>query len=253
MKNIDVGFVNYKTPKLTKICLKYLKENVLNQVNKIFVVDNNSQDKSLELLKKTKFINLIERKTIDSNSYQAHGRALDLIAKTSTADYLLIIHSDTFIYSNKLISKMLKEIKRNKNTFVVGCLQQTKKSLLRRFTRLIKKFFRKYTRLILNFFGGNYRVSNFKEVHIKSFCALYNLKLIKQHNLSFYNDSVETPSYYIQDYLQSKKFKRVIWSDKKMFSFLDHVEEGTRAENGKVFKRPKRLLRYKNLTQISST
>ena len=50
MKNIDVGFVNYKTPKLTKICLKYLKENVLNQVNKIFVVDNNSQDKSLEPL-----------------------------------------------------------------------------------------------------------------------------------------------------------------------------------------------------------
>ena len=38
MKNIDVGFVNYKTPKLTKVCLKYLKENVLNQVNNIFVV-----------------------------------------------------------------------------------------------------------------------------------------------------------------------------------------------------------------------
>ena len=27
MKNIDVGFVNYKTHKLTKVCLKYLKEN----------------------------------------------------------------------------------------------------------------------------------------------------------------------------------------------------------------------------------
>ncbi|MFZ9820387.1 MAG: glycosyltransferase family 2 protein, partial [Methylophilaceae bacterium] len=62
MKNIDVGFVNFKTPKLTKICLKFLKKNVLDEVNKIFVVDNNSNDKSLQLLKKTKFIDLIERK-----------------------------------------------------------------------------------------------------------------------------------------------------------------------------------------------
>ena len=51
----------------------------------------------------------------------------------------------------------------------------------------------------------------------------------------------------MQDYLEEKKFKRVVWSDKKMFSFLDHVEEGTRAEGGKVFKRPKRFLRYQSL------
>ena len=247
MKNIDVGFVNFKTPKLTKICLKFLKKNVLSKVNKIFVVDNNSNDKSLQLLKKTKFIDLIERKEIDDNSYQAHGRALDAIAKASKADYLLIIHSDTFIFSSELVSKMLKDMKKNEKNFVVGCLQQTKKSLLRKFSRLIKKFFRKYTRLILNYFGTNYRISNFKEVHIKSFCALYNLKLIKKYNLSFYNNLKEIFLYYIQDYLEEKKFKRVVWSDKKMFSFLDHVKEGTRAERGKFFKRPKRFLRNQSL------
>ena len=252
MKNIDVGFVNFKTPKLTKICLKFLKKNVLDEVNKIFVVDNNSNDKSLQLLKKTKFIDLIERKEIDDNSYQAHGRALDAIVKASSADYLLIIHSDTFIFSNELISTMLKDMQKNKKNFVVGCLQQTKKSLLRKLSKLIKKFFRKYTRLILNFFGTNYRISNFKEVHIKSFCALYNLKLIKKYNLSFYNNIKETPSYHMQDYLEEKKFKRVVWSDKKMFSFLDHVEEGTRAEGGKVFKRPKRFLRYQSLINSAS-
>ena len=165
-----------------------------------------------------------------------------MIVKASKADYLLIIHSDTFIFSSVLVSKMLKDMKKNEKNFVVGCLQQ-KKSLLRKFSRLIKRFFRKYTRLILNFFSTNYRISNFKEVHIKSFCALYNLKLIKKYNLSFYNNLKETPSYHIQDYLEEKKFKRVVWSDKKMFSFLDHVKEGTRAEGGKVFKRPKRFLR----------
>jgi len=37
-----------------------------------------------------------------------------------------------------------------------------------------------------------------------------------------------------------------------MFSFLDHVEEGTRAEGGKVFKRPKRFLRYQSLINSAS-
>ena len=49
---------------------------------------------------------------LKNNSYQARGRAIVAIVKASKADYLLIIHSDTFIFSSELVSKMLEDMKK---------------------------------------------------------------------------------------------------------------------------------------------
>ena len=53
---------NYKTLKLTKVCLRLIKKNTdLKKVN-VIVIDNNSKDDSTKYLKSLKWIELIERK-----------------------------------------------------------------------------------------------------------------------------------------------------------------------------------------------
>jgi glycosyltransferase involved in cell wall biosynthesis len=243
--SLSIALVNYKTPEVTKICLELLQKAI--DVNKItvWVVDNDSKDESLAYLKSLNWINLIERKPVlNEHGFMAHGRALDLILEQVSTDYLLLMHTDTLIYDASIIKNMLEQLSKNKKAAAIGCLEQVYRTpiatIWRLATRAVKYYFRKFKLA----FGLRTREPRlFYEIYLKSFCTLWNVNIVKKHEMHF--AMVERiPGYEMQDHLRKLGYEFLSISPQQMFQYLDHIEAGTVSHVKGLAKNHKRVKNY---------
>ena len=226
--SLTIAMVNYKTLYATTRCLSLINQLVDTSVVNIVVVDNNSADESLKFLKTLNWITLIERKPeCLEQGFIAHGLGLDLAAACHDNDYLLIMHTDTFIYDLFILKQMLEKISKI-NVAAVGCLEQVNRSRLSmswKFLVRVAKYYARKSRLKLGLKTRPPR--HYTETHIKSFFALWNLRLIKEHKLHFSTDG-QNPSYNMQDILRSKDYTIEIMHPAHIFKYLDHLKAGTK-------------------------
>ena len=116
---LEVIIVSFNTAGLLNNCLKSLfdklkKEN-LQKNTKVTVVDNASIDNSLSIVKKNfPQVNIIANKT-NSGFASANNQAI----RKSSAEYILLLNSDTIVLENSL-SLLIKEISINKKVIAVG-------------------------------------------------------------------------------------------------------------------------------------
>ena len=75
---ITVIVPNYKTLDLTKLCLRSLRKYTDCSRIKVLVVDNDSNDESVEYLRTLDWITLVERKTTGESGPVMHAKALDM-------------------------------------------------------------------------------------------------------------------------------------------------------------------------------
>ncbi len=112
---------NYKTLKVTKLCLRLLRKYTDPKKISIIVIDNDSQDESLKYLKSLKYITLIERKKKQDDSPSlSHARALDLALEKVTTPYVLSMHTDTFVKHPGWLDVLLAEIEQESIIAGVG-------------------------------------------------------------------------------------------------------------------------------------
>jgi len=93
MIDLSITIVNYNTKDLLRQCIKSIYENTKNITFEIIVVDNASNDSSVEMLKK-EFPNV--RVIVNKENLfftRAHNQAL----RISNGRYLMILNSDTII------------------------------------------------------------------------------------------------------------------------------------------------------------
>jgi hypothetical protein len=233
LPRFSIALVNYKTFELTKISLELLKKHLSkrgidpDRVD-VWVVDNNSQDESLEYLRSLDWINLIERvPTEHEEGFVAHGKGLDLILHEIKSDYLFLMHTDTFIYDASVFDLMLNFCLMDQEIVTVGCLEQVNRGYVRSGWRIISRFFKYYLRGLKLFLGLNSRPPKpYLEIYLKSFFALWNVKVMKEKGYSFFMEN-RIPSYALQDKLKKDGYRIKVISPMKLFKFLDHVEAGT--------------------------
>ena len=229
----SIAMVNYKTLELTKIALELLKKHFdsgeldSNRID-VWVVDNHSQDASAEYLRDLHWINLIERVPEgEEEGFAAHGNGLDLIFKAINTDYLFLMHTDTFIYDPSVFDWMLSFCKADSKVAAVGCLEQLNRGYFRTAWRISSRFFKHYSRRIRLFVGMQARDPKpYVEQYIKSFCALWDVRLMKEKGYSFLMAN-RIPGYELQDQLKLAGYKIKTVSPMRLFKFLDHVEAGT--------------------------
>lgn len=233
LPSFSIALVNYKTLELTKICLELLKKHLdtgnINAKNvDVWVVDNGSNDESTDYLRGLDWIHLIEREpVIGEEGFAAHGRGLDLILAQIKSDYVFLLHTDTFIYDADVFGLMLRTCMSNQNIAAVGCLEQLNRGYLRTTWRIVSRFFKHYARRIKQSLGLKTKEPKpYREAYIKSFCALWNVKLMRRHQLTFLMGS-RIPGYEIQDFFKQNGYAISLISPMKLFKYLDHVEAGT--------------------------
>lgn len=243
--NFSIALVNYKTLEVTSICLDLIRQAVNVHEVPVWVVDNNSADASLDYLKTLDWIHLIERKAdAPEVGYMAHGRALDMVLERVTTDYLLLLHSDTLIYDAKIITLLINALQANSHVAAAGCLEQVNRpayaTVWRKLVRGIKYYVRR-AKVVAGLKTREPRL--FYEVYLKSFCTLWNINIIKQHELSFaIVDRI--PGYEMQDKLRELGYTFECMAPSEMFQYLDHIEAGTVSHVKGLGKNHKRVKNY---------
>ena len=252
--DLSIVLVNYKSLKMTSICLDFVRKAVDVSEVPVWVVDNGSNDESLVYLKSIDWIRFIERNPPSQESgFMAHGRALDLVLEQVNTKYLLLLHTDTFIFNPAIIGIMLDKIEANDRVAAVGCLEPVFRGrfhvALRHVTRGAKYYFR---RLKISLGMTSRRPKLHYEIYLKSFCSLWNVNTIKKHGMTF-SMADKIPSYEMQDQLSRLGYKLVKIPPRTMFKYLDHIDKGTASAKDGVRINFRKVERYQKMLDISES
>lgn len=116
--DVSIIVVNYNTNLLLKQCLKSIYQHTLDLYFEVIVVDNASNDGSIDMIK-NEFPDVI---LIESKVNLGFGKANNLGAKRASGNFLFLLNSDTILIENSI--KTLKEFferTNDPNVAVVGC------------------------------------------------------------------------------------------------------------------------------------
>lgn len=114
---ISVIIVNYNHKYFPRMAIEALENSKADFKFEIIVVDNNSQDESLDFLKQAhqdKRITLIQSKV-----NLGYGRGNNLGVKHANGKYILICNPDVFVKENSL-QKMVDYMEKNQNIGILG-------------------------------------------------------------------------------------------------------------------------------------
>lgn len=115
MLDLSIIIVNYRSGGLVKTCLRGIERSALRCSNEIIVVDNDSRDGSVELIKENfSGIRLIEA---DTNRGLAAGNNLGI--RASHGKYLLIINPDIALFPDE-IERMIDYLDHNPTMALIG-------------------------------------------------------------------------------------------------------------------------------------
>jgi len=141
MKDLSIIIVTYNSEDFIKNCLSSLFENVLDLDFEVIIVDNNSKDKTLDLIREN-FGSKV--KIIENQENVGFARGINQGIKIAEGEIILFLNPDTLIppYSIKRLVEFLKE---RKEAGIVGCRTEDKIGQLKPsfgyFPRLFREFF----------------------------------------------------------------------------------------------------------------
>ena len=113
---VSIIIVNYKTPHLCIDCIKSVFEKTEGLIFEIILVDNDSQDNSLQTIKEEFGDKVV---LVDAQQNLGFGKANNLGAKYAKGDYLFLLNSDT-ILRNNAIKYLYDFIKNDSTVGIVG-------------------------------------------------------------------------------------------------------------------------------------
>lgn len=236
---VTILIPSYKTPELTKLCLRLIRKHTRSGLAEVIVIDNESSDASVEYLRGLSWIKLIERKVIpDEGSISGHSRALDLGLEQVTTPYVLSIHTDTLMKRPDWLDFLLEHIEKRPTIAGVGSWKLESKPWWR---QALKTFERNlqlaYCRLTgkspaaIEGVGKNY-------YYLRSHCAMYRMDLIRQLNLSFSGkDMVAGKDMHKR--LVDAGYEMVFLPSDVLSKYLDHINHATTVLNPELSSRTK--------------
>lgn len=240
---VTILIPNYKTPDLTRLCLRLLRKHTNPALVKVIVIDNDSQDASLTYLRGLKGITLIERPVVpNEGSISAHSRALDLALAQVTTPYVLSIHTDTLVKHRDWLPFLLSEIEKRPSIAGVGSWKLENKPWWRRALKKIERFFQQlYYRLTGNEKHGLEGVGK-NYYYLRSHCALYRMDALRQLNLHF-SDGDLVAGKTMHKTLLEAGYEMIFLPSDVLIDYMDHINHATTVLNPTLSSREKSVNR----------
>ncbi|HEW78593.1 MAG TPA: glycosyltransferase [Phycisphaerales bacterium] len=249
--------VNYKTLDFTRLCLRSIRKFTKYPYETI-VVDNNSQDESLEYLKALRWIRLIERSSKeDPSGGYSHAAALDVGLEHCDTEFFISMHSDTFVcragWLSELIScfdgngnNVLRATSNERRATTITCVGSGKIELAPKWRTMLKKAtdFRTFKRKLLREPDpvGKFRYYN------RTICCVYRTDILRKEGLSFLTDRDKglTSGKKLYFELVDRCYKTVELSPTIMGRYIIHLAHATQAVNPQEFTLRKRTIKKYN-------
>lgn len=184
---ISILIPHYRTPELTKFCLRSLRKySDLSRIE-VIVIDNGSRDASTQYLRSLSWIRLVEREPEPGErGGQAHARALDLGLTQATAPLVLSIHTDTIITSPQWLDYLLAQIEADAEVAAVGSWKLEFKPWYKLLAKKIDPLWDSIRRPFRK--PGSRKSDSYR--YLRSHCALYRTEIVRKHRLSFGENEV---------------------------------------------------------------
>lgn len=232
---LSILIINYKTPDLTKLCLRLLRKHTDLSKVKIIVVDNDSADESLEYLRKLSWITLIERKKLPGElPANMHASALDLAFSRVDTPYVLSIHTDTLVLSDGWLEYLLGEIEKSPEIAGVGSWKLESVSPWKKLGKSLEKFFQ--TRVLYPLSGrkdgGMIAGEGKNYYYLRSHCALYRTDLVRKYTQGFFDN--DTAGKTLHKSLVEKGYKMVFLPTEDLMKYIRHLNHATMILNPEI-------------------
>jgi hypothetical protein len=226
-KLVTILVPNYKTLEITKICMRLIRKFTDLNVVDVIVIDNNSNDASLDYLKTLKWITLLERKATEAETPAAsHSNALDFALDKVKTPYVLSIHTDTFVKDKAWIQFLLAPFADNKNLAGVGSWKLESKSQW----RIWGVEFEQYCKYLLHRFF-NYKHYNKDRLdmnahYLRSHCAMYKTDVIRALKTRF-GDGGATAGKVMHSKMLAANYDMLFIESAKLGKYIDHLNHAT--------------------------
>lgn len=248
-----ICIVNYKTSELTKLCLRSIRK-FTKYPYEFIVVDNDSQDESLEYLKTLNWIRLIERRAEanEPGGGYAHATGLDLGMENCNTEFFVSMHSDTFVRKENWLRDLVNYFSNDGN---IACVGSGKIELVPKWRLLLKNAtdFRTFKRKILREPDpvGKYRYYN------RTICSLYRTDILRRERLKFLMDRDKglTGGKKLYFELVDRGYRTVELPASVMGQFIYHLAHATQVVNESEFNLRNRTKRKinKNIKKIMNS
>ena len=243
MKNPEVTILipNYKTPEITKLCLRLIhKHTKLNRV-RVLVIDNDSRDESTDYLRSLSWIDLIERQpAADDTPSLSHSRALDLALAQVKTPFVLSFHTDTFVRRDDWLDFLLERIKRDPNIAGVGSWKLEIKPFHKRIAKLLETQLQSAWYTLLNKDQSRLEGTVHHVKYLRSHCALYRTDLLHKYQLAFSADK-DTAGKVLHDHLVAQGHEMVFLASEVLSRYLVHLNHATMVLNPELGSRKKSI------------
>lgn len=238
---VTILIPNYKTPDLTKLCLRLLRKYTTPELAHIMVIDNNSQDESIAYLRRLKWIELIERTPPAGESPSAsHANALDLVLPKVTTPYVLSIHTDTLVKRNDWLPFLLSHIEHNAQMAGVGSWKLESKPWFKRIAKQCERLIQSYYYRLINKKDHLLEGQGENHYYLRSHCALYRMELLEKFNLSF-SDGDQVAGKSMHKKLVDAGYQMQFLPSEILGQYIDHINHATMILNPELGARDKTI------------
>lgn len=240
---VTILIPNYKTPELTRLCLRLLRKYTAPQLARVIVIDNDSQDASLAYLRGLSWVSLIERKAVPGQQATvAHSEALDLALECVTTPYVLSIHTDTLVKHPKWLTFLIDQIEKDPTIAGVGSWKLELKPQWRRVLKLMERQWQRfYFKLIgktkhgIQGVGDNY-------YYLRSHCAMYRTDLLRKLQTGF-SDGNMVAGKAMHQKLIDAGFKMEFIPSDVLGKYVEHINHATTVLNPELSTREKSVVK----------
>ena len=237
---VTILIPNYRTPKITRLCLRMLRKYTDPGRIHVIAIDNDSgeDDESLQYLRSLEWIELIERKSVPGESPGAsHASALDMAFEKVTTPYVMSIHTDTFVLRSDWLDYLLEAIKKNENIAGVGSWNPEVKPAW----KLALKKLEYAIQSVIYPLIGKELITEGKGKHfhyLRSHLALYRTDLLKKYAISF-GAGEETAGKVLHKTLEDNGHEMVFIPSVELIRYAVHLNHATMILNPELGSRKK--------------
>jgi len=114
---LTIIIVNWNNKKMLGDCLESIYRTQINYNYEIIVVDNHSEDGSVELIKS----NFREVILIENNKNIGFSKANNQAIRITKTKYILLLNNDTIVTQNNCFINMVRYMQKNPKIGVLGC------------------------------------------------------------------------------------------------------------------------------------
>lgn len=241
MALVTILIPNYRTPEITRLCLRLIRQLTDPELIRVIAIDNDSGDDSTAYLRTLRWIQLIERKAeADDTPELSHARALDMGVTNVDTPYFVSFHTDTFVRRNDWLPFLLSHIESKPEIAGVGSWKLEYKP---RYRYLAKKF---EARVQNAWYGliakdrGDLEHTPHHRQYLRSHCALYRTDAVQRNNLCF-SENRDTVGRHVYDRLIELGYQMKFLSSPDLLPYVVHINHATKILNPELGSQPRAI------------